>query len=133
MTRKQWIWLIGVGIIYAVIGVGFGEIAKHVPANQGRAWRLGAWVASALVYAVHVGYEQFRLKQRSLDVALHIAIAVGVGGFLLAVSAFVHALTVGTTAPLRLYGIALVAWPLLTAVPAFIVTLIASLVANRIK
>jgi len=133
MTRKHWICLIIVGIIYAVVGIGFGEIAKRVPVDQSRAWRLGAWVASAAVYAGHFGYEQFRIEQRSLKVALHAAIAVGIGGFLLAVAAGAHAIFIGSQAQLWLYGVALIAWPIFTGVPAFVVTLVASALLTRLR
>ncbi|HUK62727.1 MAG TPA: hypothetical protein VLV15_05315, partial [Dongiaceae bacterium] len=52
--------------------------------------------------------------------ALHTALGVAVGGFLLAAAATVHALSVGT-GRLGAYGIALVAWPVLVGVPAFLV------------
>jgi hypothetical protein len=133
MTRKHWICLVVVGIIYAAVGIGFGEIAKRVPTDQSRVWRLGAWVASVVVYAVHFGYEQFRVNQRSIAVALHVATAVGLGGFFLAVAAGVHALFVEVHAPFWLFGIALVAWPIFTGAPAFVVAFVASFVLNRIR
>lgn len=126
MSRKHWLYLLVTGIVYAVVGIGFGEIAKHVTPEQSRSWRFGAWIACGIVYAMHFGWEQFRLKKRSTAVALHVAIAVGLGGFFLAAAAGVHALTVEAHAPLWLHGVALIAWPIFTGAPAFVITLITS-------
>jgi hypothetical protein len=57
---------------------------------------------------------------------MHTAFGVAIGGFLLAVAATVHAITVGSNTPLGRYLVALVAWPIFTAVPAFLVALAAS-------
>jgi len=51
--------------------------------------------------------------------------AVALGAFALAVSANVHGYRVGTNNQ-RLLAFALVAWPALTAVPAFVVALVAA-------
>ena len=133
VTRKHSICLLVIGIIYAVVGIGFGEIAKHVTTEQSRAWRFGAWIVCGIVYAVHFGWEQLRIQQRSTSVALNVAMAVGLGGFLLAVAAGVHALTVEAHAPLWLHAVALIAWPIFTGVPAFIVTLIISAILSRLR
>jgi hypothetical protein len=94
-------------------------------------WRLAAWVVSAAVYAAHIGYEHFRLGNSPRATALHAALAVAVGAFLLAVAATVRAVTVPSHAPYRQYLLALVAWPLVTAVPAFLVALaVAALLAR---
>jgi hypothetical protein len=57
-------------------------------------------------------------------------LAVALGAFGLAVAATVHAQAVSSIRPA--YALALVLWPVLTAVPAFIVALaVAALAAGR--
>src|SRR5207249_11455698 len=58
--------------------------------------------------------------------ASHAALAVALGAFLLAVAATVHAVMVPSHAPYWRHLLALVAWPLLTGVPAFVVALVAA-------
>src|SRR6185503_5707247 len=109
------------------IGVVFA-----LPSNQGRAWRLAAWVVSAVVYAAHIGYEQFRLGNSSRATALHTALAVAVGALGLAIAANVHEVWVGSGYR-RTLALALVAWPTLVAVPAFVVALVAAVTLARIR
>ena len=42
---------------YALVGITFAVPAAHV-----QAWRLAAWVVSAIGYAAHIAYERFRLR-----------------------------------------------------------------------
>jgi hypothetical protein len=46
-----------VAVAYVVIGIAFGVLAN---AHHVRLWRLAAWVASAVVAAVQIGYEHQR-------------------------------------------------------------------------
>ena len=103
---------------YCVIGIVFA-----LPSNQVRLWRLAAWVISAAVYAAHVGYEHFRLGNSPRAIALHTALAAAVGAFGLAVAANVHEIWAASSYRLSL-ALALVAWPVLTALPAFVVALV---------
>ena len=61
--RKPWIRVvILVDVVYFVVGMVFAARANPAVSDQVRfMWRLAAWVASATVYAVHIGYEHFRL------------------------------------------------------------------------
>ena len=126
---------IAVGIIYSAVGVGFGVLAgSAVSSGWQAAWRLGAWAVCGGVYSVHLAYEHFVWRERSRPVALHVATAVAVGAFGLAIAATIH--RVGFTAsgaPFRLYVLALLAWPMITAVPAFILALILSTALARIR
>jgi hypothetical protein len=121
--QKNWVPLaIFLAIVYCIVGVVFqGELA----------WRLAAWVVCAAAYMAHLAYEIFRWRNSPRTTALHLAIAVALGAFGLAVAATLHRLSsAGSGADFRLYALALVAWPLLTALPAFIVGLIiASVIA----
>ena len=111
-----------VGTVYTLVGVVFGLPTGHV-----RAWRLAAWVVSGMAYAIHVGYECLRLRNTSLSSALHAASAAAFGAFGLAVVANVHSLSVATANQQhKLLLIALVAWPVITGAPAFLVGLAAS-------
>jgi hypothetical protein len=56
---------------------------------------------------------------------MHVGIAVALGAFALAVNANVHGYRVGSGNQ-RLLAFALVAWPAITAVPAFVVALVAT-------
>lgn len=120
--RRQWTgFAILVGIAYAVTGVVFAWPATHV-----RAWRLAAWLVSAALFAGHIAYERLGLGNASRRGAMHVAVAVAIGAFGLAVGAVVHSLLVGSSsAHHRLVLIALVVWPVITGVPAFLVALVA--------
>ena len=107
-----------IGLLYCVIGIVFA-----LPSNQVRAWRLVAWLASAVLYAAHVAYERFRLRNSARSMALHVASAVAIGGFGLAVAAMVHSLFAPPNYTRWRFVPALVAWPIITALPAFIVAL----------
>jgi hypothetical protein len=115
-----------IGVLYCVVGIVFA-----LPSNQVRMWRLAAWVISAAVYAAHIGYEHFTLRNVSRSTALHVAIAVGIGGFALAVAATVHSLLVPPNYQRWRFVLALVVWPVITALPAFLVALaVAALLAR---
>lgn len=114
-----------VGGVYFVVGVVFGEFAKWAGSEQGQfSWRLAAWVVSAAMFAAHIAYEHFRLRSRSTALALRVALAAALGAFLLAAAATLHAMRVSSHAPYWLYLLALVLWPLMTGVPAFVVAFV---------
>src|SRR5438876_11196394 len=91
--RKRWLpRLIIVGVAYFVVGIAFGSFAGWSASNQMRVtWRVLAFLVSAIVFAIHVGYEYFRLDNSARITASHAALAVASGAFLLAVAATVHA------------------------------------------
>ena len=115
------------GLFYALVGILFAWPAEHA-----HAWRLAAWGVSAVAYAAHLGYECFRARNPSRRAAIHVAAAVALGAFGLAVAANLHSLSRSSTAAhQRLLLIALAAWPAITAVPAFLVALVAASVLSR--
>ena len=117
--RHSWFGTaIVIGVLYCVIGIVFA-----LPSNQVRMWRLAAWVASAFLYAAHIAYEHFRRRNSSRSTALHVAVAVAIGGFGLAVAAIIHSLFAPPNYTRWRFVLALVAWPIITALPAFIVAL----------
>jgi hypothetical protein len=116
-----------VGIMYALIGIVFAWPANHV-----RVWRLAAWLVSAAAYAAHIGYERLGLRNPPRRAAVHVALAVALGAFGLAVAAILHSLSVvSTTQHRRLLFGALVIWPIMTGLPAFLVALGAGKVLSR--
>ncbi|HZS08040.1 MAG TPA: hypothetical protein VFD58_24610 [Blastocatellia bacterium] len=120
------------GIVYSIVGIVFGTLVNPSVSSQGRfMWRLAAWVISAAVYAAHIGYEHFRMGNPPRSTALHVAVGVAVGAFALAVAAIVHSLW-AASGNLRLLMVALVAWPVITALPAFLVALAAAAVLARL-
>ena len=123
--RPRWIrTVILIGVVYSVVGIAFALPTNSAMSDVVRtAWRLAAWVTSAVVFLAHIGYEHFRLRNPVLTTALHTSLAVAVGAFGLAVSANIHGLRVGSSHQ-RLLAIALMAWPALAAVPAFLVALV---------
>ncbi len=109
------------GGVYAFVGIVFGMPASHV-----KVWRLAAWVVSAVAYAAHICYERFRLRNSPRLAALHVALAVAIGAFGLAVGANIHSLPLGSTNEhRRLLLLAFGLWPIISALPAFLVALVA--------
>ena len=95
-------------------------------------WRLGAWLASAIVYASQILYEHFRLRNSPARIGLHASVAVALGAFALAVAANIHALS-ASTGNQRLLLLALAIWPIITAVPAFVVALATAFGLSRMQ
>jgi len=132
ISGRPWIRaMILFAVAYAVIGVGFGLLASSADTHYVRLWRLAAWGASAVVAAGQVGYEHFRLGSSPRSTALHAAGAVALGAFGLALAANIHSLFAPAQGQ-RLPLIALVAWPVITAVPAFLAALVLAAVLARL-
>ena len=121
------------GIVYLAAGLLFGQLAGAAASDQLRsAWRLMAWLVSAIAYALHIRYEYVRLHNQSVTAARHVALGVAMGAFGLALAANIHAMTAGSTHR-RALGLSLVLWPLLTAIPAFVVALAAIAILIRTR
>ncbi len=119
--RQSWFGTaIVIGVLYCVSGIVFA-----LPSSQVRVWRLAAWAASAAVYAAHIAHEHFRLRNSSRSTALHVAVAVAIGGFGLAVAATIHSLFAPPNYTRWRFVLALVVWPVITGLPAFLVALAA--------
>jgi hypothetical protein len=74
------------------------------------------------MFTLHIAYEHFRLRNTAWPTAWHASVAVAFGAFALALKANIY--DPGSASGYRpRMLIALVAWPLLAAVPAFIVAL----------
>jgi hypothetical protein len=124
-SRQRWLsTAILVGMLYPAVGIASAALAGAAASNQMRSfWRLSAFVISAVMFAAHLAYERFRLCNSARPTAWHASVAVAVGAFALALAANIHDLWSASGYRPRML-IALVAWPLLTAVPAFIVALV---------
>ena len=122
-----------VGIVYCVAGLLFGTLAGQAASAQMRvAWRWAAWIVSAVAFGAHIVYDQ-RVSNSLKSTAFRVAIAAGLGSFGLAVAANLHALTVEATqrSPLMLPSLAI--WPVMTAIPAFVVALVAAAIVARAR
>ena len=129
VSGRSWVRaLLLVAVAYAAIGIVFAALA--VDANHVRVWRLAAWLASAVVAAAQMWYEQYRLGSSPRPTALHAAGAVALGAFGLALAANVHWLVAGTHGQ-RPPLLALPVWPVVTAVPAFLAALAVAAVLAR--
>ena len=115
-------------MLYFVIGIASIALADRAGSNQMRdTWRVLSFLASGLAFAVHIGYEHFRLGNSPRTTATHASLAVALGAFALAVSANVHGQWVHSSQR-RLLALALLAWPVMTGVSAFVVALVAAAV-----
>lgn len=126
--RQAWVrTVVLAGIGYSAVGIVFALPATHV-----RAWRVAAWLVSAAGYTAHIAYEHFRLKNSPRSAALHVAFAVALGAFGLAVGANLHSLSTGSTVQHRqLLLLSLGIWPLMTALPAYLVAVGTGVVLAR--
>src|SRR5438132_5501087 len=86
------------GAVYFVFGVAFAAFASWAASNSMReTWNRLGFLASAVAFALHIGYEHFRLRNSTLITASHVSIAVALGAFALAVNSNVYGYRVGTS------------------------------------
>ena len=86
---------------------------------------------SAGVYVAHIGYEHLRIRSSLNSTALHVAFGAAIKAFKLAAVANIHSLLTGT-GNLRLLRLALLIWPLITGVPAYVVAFVFTAVLFRV-
>src|SRR6266849_8025684 len=110
--RRRWFRMVVLlGAVYFVFGVAFAAFASWSASNSMReTWNRLGFLASAVAFALHIGYEHFRLRNSPLITASHVSIAVALGAFALALNANVQGLWVGSRNQ-RLLAFALLAWP----------------------
>lgn len=116
---------------YLAIGIVFAEFSGLATSNAMHLmWRRLAWLVSGAVFAAHIVYEQFRVGNARRAAAIHVSLSAALGACGLAVAANLHEWT--TASHFRpSIAFALVAWPLLTAVPSFLVAFAAVAVLSR--
>lgn len=127
-TSSRQAWVLGaltVGVVYLLIGIAFAAPHAHV-----RVWRLTAWVVSGAVYAAHIGYECVQQRSVPRTTALHTALAAAFGALGLAVVGALHSF-MSTSAIRPVWFLALVLWPVITGVPAYLVSLVAAFALTR--
>lgn len=130
MIQRVFIRVLAFGMVYLIVGVAF----PNPPASNKMQfiWRLAAWLICVVAFAIHISLEHIRLRNSPRRTALHVSLAVALGALGLAIAANIHALRTGTGNQ-RLLVLALVIWPMITGVPAFIAALIAAATLVRIR
>ena len=129
VDRRKWILMVLLlGALYFIIGVVFATLAGGSASNAARvSWNRLGFLISAIALTLHIAYEHFRLRSSARTVAWHVSLAVALGAFALAAKANVHGYRTGL-GNTRLLAFALLAWPLITGVPAFAVALVTAAV-----
>src|SRR6266498_831352 len=96
--RRRWLRMaVPLGAVYFVFGVAFAAFASWSASHSMRVtWNRLGFLASAVAFALHIGYEHFRLRNPPLITASHVSIAVALGAFALAISANVHGYRLGS-------------------------------------
>jgi len=123
-----------VAIVYPVVGIAFAALATSPASHQVVVtWRLAAWLVSAAAFVAHLGYEHFRLRSSPPRAAWHVAVAVALGAFLLAVWVIVHGHWGASGRQSQFAPLALVVFPVVTGVPAFVVALVAGAILDRMR
>jgi len=130
--ERRWLrTILFIGAIYCIDGIVFGKFAGWSKSHtMVFIWRLAAWMTCALLFAGHIWYEYFRQSNSPRKTALYTSSAAAAGAFGLAVAANIHALFV-TSANQILLAFSLIIWPVLTAVPAFIVAFVVTSVLQN--
>ena len=112
------------GIVFAAFSDGARTNAMHL------LWRRLAWLVSGVGFAVHILYGHFCLRNPPRATAMHASIAAALGAGGLALAANVHEWTTATTYRASI-ALSLLAWPLLTIIPAFVAAFVAAVLLNQ--
>ena len=116
---------------YVLIGTGTSMLSAAAPSVAlGKGWRLAAWVLSVMVFSIHFAIER-QHHQRPVRVATRVALAVAIGAFGVAALGPVR-MHWGEPTRGKLVLLSLVAWPILTGVPAFVVALVGAVALDRL-
>jgi hypothetical protein len=120
--RRQWVLVVLVcSLAYLVCGIATADLARAAMSTQARnLWRLAAWAASLAIFGGQLIIEYRNVRGGPLSTALHCTAAVALGAFLLAAAGPVRTHW-HTDDRGRMAALSLVAWPLATGVPAFVV------------
>lgn len=129
--KYQWLrTVLPFGLVYLIVGVAFPN--PSAPNKMQFIWRLAAWLTCAVAFAIHIWLEHFRFRNSPGGTALHASSSVALGAFSLAAAANIHALRTGTGNQ-RLLALALVLWPIITGVPAFVAALTVAVALARMR
>lgn len=119
------------GAAYVAIGTGTTVLAGSASSLAGvKAWRLAAWLLSLAVFGLHFAMERRRFDGH-VRVAVHVALGVALGALGVAAlgPARAHWADASRT---RLVLLSLVAWPIITGVPAFATALVGGMIVDRL-
>jgi hypothetical protein len=129
--KYQWLCAVLVfSMVYLVVGLAFPN--PSTPNKTQFVWRLAPWLTCLAAFAIHIGLECFRFRSSLFRTAVHSAASVALGAFALAGAANLHALSAGTGNQ-RLLALALVIWPLITGLPAFVVAFVLAAAFGRVR
>ena len=118
-------------LAYVVIGVATADFAGGAATSQMRtAWRLAGWLLSLAVFLVHLGYEHVRTRNSNARGALRTASAVAIAALVLALVGPVRSHWTASDFG-RAVILSVVLWPIVTGVPAFLVSLLGGMVLRR--
>jgi hypothetical protein len=116
---------------YLVIGIAFAKFSDWAGTNAMHLmWRRLAWLVSGVGFTAHIAYGHFRLRNAPRTIAMHASIAAALGACGLAMAANLHEWMAASSYRPSI-AIAIVAWPLLILVPAFVVAMVAAAVLKR--
>lgn len=133
-TNPRWLRIAMLfAFVYPVVGIVFAALANPSASHGLRiSWRLAAWLVSAAAFAAHLGYEHIRLGSSPSRAALHVSMAVALGAFALAVWVNIQHWDAASHRS-SLAPWALVAFPAVTGIPAFVVAWVAAAVLVRTR
>jgi hypothetical protein len=121
-------------VLYVLAGILFGRFAGQAASHRGLVgWRWAAWIVSAVAFGAHIVYEQVWLRSSPRVTAVRVSFAAGLGAFGLAVAANVHAYAASQRQHSFALALSLAIWPVITALPAFVVALVAAMLVARLK
>ena len=116
-------------IAYVAAGIGPAVLAGTASSPVGvKAWRLTSWLLSLFIFVVHFFIERNRPARRR--VAAWVAAGVALGAFGVAALGPLRAHW-AEPSRIKLVMLSLVAWPLVTGIPALIVALIGDWLLDR--
>ena len=119
------------GAAYVLVGTTTAMLAGRASSPVAvKGWRTVAWLLSLAVFGIHVAYVRGR-GDRRLSVALQVALGVAVGALGLAALGPVRTHWADASR-LKLVALSLLLWPLLTGIPAFVATLLAGFILDRV-
>jgi len=118
------------GCLYLLIGLVSADLAGGAAGPRQRFWRGMAWLLSAIVFGVHVARDRIRMRFGAVSTASHAALGAALGAFGLAIAATIHGYRVATP-HLRALKLSLLIWPMITAVPAFVVAFVIAVILRR--
>jgi hypothetical protein len=117
------------GACYVLVGTGTAALAGHASSSVGvKTWRFAAWLLSLGVFVIHFITE--RRRSERLKVASSVAFGVALGALGAAALGPVRAHWAEPTRT-KLVLLSLIAWPIVTGVPAFVVAFVGASIFGR--